>query len=43
MKRSSFTDEQISYGLTLAEQGTPYADICRQIVVSEATACARAK
>jgi putative transposase len=37
MKRSRFTEEQIAYGLRQAEQGTPVPDVCRQLVVSEAT------
>jgi putative transposase len=37
MKRSRFTEEQIAYALRLADAGTPVADVCRQIGVSEAT------
>ena len=37
MKRSKFTDEQITYALRQNEAGTPAADICRQLGVSEAT------
>ena len=37
MKRSRFSEEQIAYALRLAESGTPVADVCRQIGVSEAT------
>ncbi|NYI00647.1 transposase-like protein [Cupriavidus plantarum] len=37
MKRSRFTEEQIAYALRLAESGTPVADVCRQLGVSEAT------
>ncbi len=37
MKKSRFTEEQIAYALRLAESGTPVADVCRQIGVSEAT------
>ena len=37
MNRSRFTDEQISYALKLAEQGTPVKDVCRQFGISEAT------
>ncbi len=37
MKRSRFTEEQIAYALRLAESMTPEVDVCRQIVVSEAT------
>ena len=37
MKRSTFTEEQITYALRQAESGTPAADVCRQLGVSEAT------
>jgi putative transposase len=37
MKKSRFTEEQIAYALRQAESGTPAADICRQLGVSEAT------
>lgn len=37
MKRSRFTDEQISYALRQAEGGTAVPDVCRQLGVSEAT------
>ncbi len=37
MKRSRFTEEQIAYALRQAEAGTPAADVCRQLGVSEAT------
>ena len=37
MKRSRFTEEQITYALRLAYSGTPVADVCRQIGISEAT------
>ena len=37
MKRSKFSEEQIAYALRQAESGTPVADICRQLGVSEAT------
>lgn len=32
-----FSEEQITYALRQAEAGTPVADVCRQLVVSEAT------
>ena len=35
MKGKRFTDEQITYALRQAEGGTPVADVCRQIGVSE--------
>lgn len=37
MKRSKYTEEQITYALRQAESGTPVADVCRQFGVSEAT------
>ena len=37
MKRSKFTDEQISYVLRQVEGGTAVADVCRQVGDSEAT------
>ncbi len=37
MKRSKFSEEQIAYALRQAEGGTPAADVCRQLGVSEAT------
>jgi putative transposase len=37
MKKSKFTEEQIAYTLRLAEAGTPVADVCRQMGISEAT------
>ena len=36
MKKSKFTEEQIAYVLRQVESGTPPADVCRQIGVSEA-------
>jgi putative transposase len=35
MKTSKFTDEQIAMALRQAEAGTPVADICRKLGVSE--------
>lgn len=37
MKKSRFTEEQITYALRLADSGTPVVDVCRQIGISEAT------
>ena len=37
MKKSKFTEEQITYVLRQVESGTPPADVCRQLGVSEAT------
>lgn len=37
MKKSKFSEEQIAYALRQVEGGTPVADVCRQIGVSEAT------
>lgn len=30
MKKSRFTEEQITYALRQAESGTPVADVCRR-------------
>jgi putative transposase len=37
MKRSKFSEEQITFALRQADSGTAVADICRQLGVSEAT------
>jgi putative transposase len=37
MKRSRYSDEQIAYALRQADGGTPVADVCRQLGISEAT------
>jgi putative transposase len=37
MKKSRFTEEQITFALRQADAGTPVADVCRQLGVSEAT------
>jgi putative transposase len=37
MKTSKFTEEQITYALRQVEAGTPPANVCRQLGVSEAT------
>jgi len=35
MKGKRFTDEQITYALRQAEAGTPVADVCRQLGMTE--------
>jgi putative transposase len=37
MKKSKFSDEQITYALRQVDSGTPVADVCRQLGVSEAS------
>jgi putative transposase len=37
MKKSRFSEEQITYALRLAEGGSPVTDVCRQLGISEAT------
>ena len=37
MKKSKFSEEQIAYALRQVESGTPVADVCRQLGVSDAT------
>jgi len=37
MKRSKFSEKQVAYALRQVESGTPVADMCRQLGVSEAT------
>jgi putative transposase len=37
MKKSKFSEEQVAFALRLAESGTPVADVCRQMGISEAT------
>jgi putative transposase len=37
MKKSRYTEEQITFALRQAEGGTPVADVCRQMGVSEAS------
>jgi putative transposase len=37
MKRSRFSEEQVTYTLRQAEGGTPVREVCRQLGVSEAT------
>jgi len=37
MKKSRYTEEPIAFALRQAESGTPVADVCRQMGVSEAS------
>jgi putative transposase len=37
VKRSKFTDEQITFALRQAETGTRVAEVCRKMGISEAT------
>ncbi len=37
MKRSKYSEEQITYAIRQAESGTPVSDVCRQLGISEAT------
>jgi putative transposase len=37
MKKSRFSEEQITFALRQVEAGTSVADVCRQLGVSEAT------
>ena len=37
MKRKRHTDEQVAFALRQAEGGTPVAEVCRKMGVSEAT------
>ena len=37
MKKSRFTEQQIAFALHQAEGGTPVADVCRKMGVSEQT------
>ncbi len=37
MKRKLHTDEQVAFALRQAEGGTPVAEVCRKMGVSEAT------
>ncbi len=37
MKKSRYTEEQIAFALRQAESGTPVADVCRQMGISEAS------
>ncbi len=37
MRTSRYTDEQVAFALKQAELGTPVAEVCRKMAVSEAT------
>lgn len=37
MKKSKFSDQEIAFVLQQAETGTPVADVCRKLGISEAT------
>jgi putative transposase len=37
MKKSRFTEEQITFALKQGEAGVPVADICRQMGIADAT------
>jgi putative transposase len=37
MKTSAFTEEQITYALRQVEAGTPAAEVCRKLGISEQT------
>lgn len=37
MKKSRYTEEQIAYALKQAELGTPVAEVCRKMGISDAT------
>jgi len=37
MKRKRFTEEQITFALRQAESGTPVAEVCRKLQVTEQT------
>ena len=39
MRKSQFTEEQITYALKQAELGTKVEEICRKIGISDATFC----
>jgi hypothetical protein len=43
MKRSRNSEENILYALKQAESGTPVADVCRQMGISEATGAAASR
>lgn len=40
MKKSRFSEQQIALVLRQAEEGTPIAEVCRKVGISEASFCA---
>jgi putative transposase len=43
MKKSRFTEQQIAFAVQQAEAGTPVAEVCRKMGVSEPTCFRRKK
>ena len=39
MKSSRYSPEQVAFGLRQAEEGTPVAEVCRKMGISEQTFC----
>jgi putative transposase len=37
MRKSKYTDEQVGYAIRQVEGGTPVADVCRKLGISEQT------
>ena len=37
MRKTAFTEEQVTYALRQAESGTPVAEVCRKLGISEQT------
>ncbi len=37
MRKTAFTEEQVAYALRQAESGTPIAEVCRKLGISEQT------
>jgi putative transposase len=37
MRKSKYTDEQVAYAIRQVEGGTPVADVCRKLSISEQT------
>jgi putative transposase len=37
MRKSKYTDEQVGYAIRQVEGGTPVADVCRKLAISEQT------